>query len=656
VSDRKRRIGAGLLLAAGSGVAAAAARRLVIQGEDLSRRPSSAPALLAFGACLLLAFAAGRLAGRAPRPAPPVAPREEDPAPSSLLRLVAAVVAGLVAALLFARVSALQGRARVPLGALAIWGAAVLTGFTAIALAARPWRGGSRAVIRFPRGIAAALLAVLVLGGWCRLAVLDAVPAAFGGDEANQVSDALGLMRGGSETDPFGIGWGGTVHLGMLPAGIGALLSSDSISGPRRPYAVVGTLSLGVSAVAGGLVAGPWGALATGALLAFAPHHVHFSRLASVMVLDALLAMVFLLLALWVFETGSPPLGFLAASAAGLSLYGYVGGRVVPIAFLLAAPLLIFSPAARRRRGLLALALLAGFALAAGPNLRFAARHPNDWNSRFNQTVIFRSDWWGPKVQELGSSSRILKEQFLAGTVDLLSGQSHWAWFTGYPIVAPSFLPALATAGLGWLVGRGRFFPAFLLGLLVAGNLAAVMLTDSAPAPQRLSSLFPALAVLGGAAVSGFLSLLSGPGQPGGFRQLVAGTVLVGGILVGSFRGFPPWWDPSPGYGQATAAFLRSAARVLRAPRYRGERIYLEGLPYIDSTFPLCEYLLPGTRWSNRDPGKEEGRPEPGLHLFSPEWAPFSRLSRARWGIAHAVALPDPWDPRRDLGCLVRVR
>jgi hypothetical protein len=55
----------------------------------------------------------------------------------------------------------------------------------------------------------------------------------------------------------------------------------------------------------------------------------------------------------------------------------------------------------------------------------------------------------------------------------------------------------------GWLIGLRRWCAAGALGLIVAANLAAVILTDSAPAPQRLSSLFPALAIPGAAPLAG---------------------------------------------------------------------------------------------------------------------------------------------------------
>ncbi|MGE5277264.1 MAG: glycosyltransferase family 39 protein [Acidobacteriota bacterium] len=652
VADRKR-IGAGVLLLAAAGTAAAAARWLLVRGRDLSNPPPPAPALAAFGACLLLAFLAGRLAG----PEAPAAQSPEGAArPRSAARRLAAAGLGLACLLLFLRTLSLQDRRPVALAALATWAGALAAAGAAFAIGGPPGRAPERRRTASARLLVAAL-PLLGLGAWSRLAGLDAVPAGFGGDEASQIRDALDLLGGGSNDDLFGSGWYGTMRLGMLPAGLGALCSDDPIAGPRRPYAIAGTLSLAAAMAVGGLLAGGWGVLATGALLAAVPHHVHFSRLASVMILDALLACLFLLLALSVRKTASPAWGFWLGAVAGLALYGYTGGRVVPVAFLLTAPFLVFGPAARGRRVLLAFAMAAGFALAAAPNLRFAARHFDQWNSRYNQIGIFHAGWWDPKVRELGRPARVMAEQFVAGTVGLLSRNSVWPWFPGYPIARPFFLPALALTGLGWLLGRGRIFSALLPGLVAAGNLAGVILTDSTPAPQRLSSLFPVLAVLGAAAIAGLLSLLPGPGERGAWVATGVGALALAGALLAGIEGVPPWWDPAPGYGGSQAAFVPAAARVLRAPRFARDPVYLHGLPYVDTQFPLYGYLLPESRLIDVETEKErDRRPAPGLHLVVPEWASLASEWKARWGITRAIALPDPADPRRDVGCLVRVR
>ncbi len=586
-----------------------------------------------------------------------MAPAEEEdsppsaaPRPASRSRRLAAAAFGVASAIALAETLVLKRRVAPTLASVGWWIVALAAGWTAVALTGPDAGRNGRT---FPRPVLAATLVVIVAGGWCRFAALAEVPFAFGGDEANQASDGMGFLRGDYRSDPFGTGWGGTVRLGMLPAGLGAWWSDDVVAGPRRPYAAAGTLALAGAAAAGGFAAGPWAALGTASLLAFAPHHVHFSRLASVMVLDSLVAVCFLIAGLRARRTGSPRWAFLAAAAGGVGIYGYAGGRVLPVAFLAAAPLLVAAPAARGRRTGVVLALAAGFAIAAAPGIAAAAHDFREWNSRFNQTSIFRADWWQPTSARLGGPLPVLWSQFESGTIALLDRPSSWPWFQGYPIVGPAALPAFAVAGLGWLAGRRRYFAALLIGLVAAGNFAAVILTDSTPAPQRLSSLFPALAILGGAAAAGIARLAGGDGFGHG---AIAGAAVTAAILAGSFRGVPPGWDPSPGYGSAGATSIRAAAEALRAPCNQRDRFFLDGLPEVDASFPLFPYFFPGRRWIETNPETDpERRPEPGVHYLSPRWSGLPAVWRERDGVRHAIAMPDPDGLTRPNGYVVRI-
>lgn len=648
----KKKFAAALLLAAGAATAWIAASRLERMGRVLGRQPASPPAYyLAFAGAVLLAFVAGRLTTRREEPALEIV---RQGAPGRGLRAVRA--AATLACLLLFAFSWVQLRRWPAMGVLALWGACLAAG-TLIFAGPRSKSAPSPRTGRSPV-LWAALAIVLIIAAWARLTGLDRVPSSFGGDEANQVMDGIDLIQGRPPGDPFGIGWTGTVRLGMLPAAAGALEFSDLIAGPRRPYAIAGSLSVAAIALAAGVAAGPWAALSCAALLAFCPYHVHFSRLASVMILDALFASLTVLLLLLVHRSGSELAGYLAGVAAGLSLYGYAGGRAIALCFLLALPLLyLTSKKARARPWVLAAGLLLGFGLAAAPGLRFAANHWLDWRGRFGQVSIFAPISWDAQLRTYGSPAGALKHQFQLGTIGLLSMHTAWPWFKGYPILAPVVLPALSLAGFGWLLGRRRYFAAALPGLIAAANMAGVVLTESAPAPQRLSSLVPMLAFFAGTAVAGFLGLL--PVRVAGEVPLrtAAGILAVGLSLVLTFRGAPDVWEASPGYAWAHGPLVTSAYKVLRAPRYDGERVFLHGQPNVDTSFPLFHYFLPRIQWV--DLSTEEGNPPalpPGLHLFSDEWTPLARRWKGELGLAHAVALPHPENPMLDTGYLFRIR
>jgi hypothetical protein len=530
------------------------------------------------------------------------------------------------------------------------------------------WFGGVLATVlafpavRVPREIktppvAAALLAIaLVAAAAARVTYLGRAPGVYSGDEASQALDGQQLLDGVWRGNPFGTGWYSSMRLGMLPAGEGARLSSNPVAGARLPYAVIGTLSVAATAAAGAAAAGPWGAAAAAALLAFAPHHVHFSRLSSIMIIDALFVPLIFVLLISLRRTGSPRTGALAGAVAGLSLYGYAGGRVVPVVLLLTVPVAVrSSPASGRRRGLVLAALLLGFLAAGGPNLRFAHEHFDDWNGRFRQVSVFTTEWRNAAKARWGTPLAIATSQFNLGAIGLLSVPDTTSWFTGHPLIGPPLLVGVAAAGLGWLLGRGRRYPAAILVLLAAGNLAGVVLTSGAPTVQRASSLLPVLAILGGTAVAGFLDLIPEPPSAKAHWRTLAGTFLVAGyfVLTASKHLFDP--DRSPRYAGERVAFAQSAARILQAPRWREVPVFLHGMPYISTDLPTFHFFLPGKQIRDIDPtiGTGQGLAA-GVHIFCSEYVPAARRLQTELGL-RPLSLPHPADPQQEVGLLLLV-
>jgi len=565
-------------------------------------------------------------------------------------RPVISWVAGAAAVLLFFRTWQLDRLAGPPLSIFLWW----LAGIAATVVAFPGVR-----VPRCPKTSLwpAALLAVAILAAaGARLTDLDRAPAVYSGDEANQALDGRSLLEGVAPAYPFGTGWYSTMRPGMLLAGAGARVGSDPVAGARMPYAVAGTLSLAATACAGAAVAGPWGATAGAALLAFAPHHVHFSRLSSVMILDALFAPLLLFLLLALRRTGSPRIAALTGVAAGLPLYGYSGGRVAVLVFLISIPFVVFGSApANGRRSLLFAALVLGFVAAAGPNLHFAANHFAEWNGRFNQVSVLNADWWNAATARWGSPRDIVAGQFNLGAIGLLSLPDPTPWFTGHPMIGPPLLVSLAIAGLGWIVGRQQIFPAALLGLLAAGNLAGVVLTSGAPAPQRASSLLPVLAILGGAAVAGLLALLPEPPAAKGHWRSLAGGLFVVAYLIETAAKQPFGPDAAPAYGGPNTAFAQSAAIFLQAPRWKAEPVFLHGLPHLSSDLPLFHFFLGDRKITDLDPARVQARElPPGVHVFAPQYAALAQQVRRELGV-RGLALPHPAYPFVDIGYVVRV-
>lgn len=599
------------------------------------------PYFLALFGALTLAAAAGRWSRKARGRE---APSRETAAGSKWLRAAAAALSlGS-----FFWTWWLHERPEIPLSTVAVW----LVGVLAIPFAfatVRPEGPGRR---RVPVGFALGLLGLLALGAAARLAGLDRVHAVWEGDESTVTMDGRDLLVRRDRGDPFGTGSLATPRLAMMPAGAGLLVGGDPLGGPRFPYALVGTLALVVAALLAAEIGGGWAALACLALIALAPHHVHWSRVAEVAVLDSLIVPAGAAALLWCWKSRSPRAGCMAGIAAGLALYSYGGGKILPVALVIFGPFLLVR-VGRGRRLSLGAALLAGFLVTAAPNLRFAARHFPEWNGRFAATSILSGNWFRNETELLGSPGRVIQNQIRLGTIGLLSSPAR-IHFQGHPMIGPPILVALGIAGFGWLLGRGRLVEALLLGLVVGGNLAGTAFTLSTPQPQRPSSLIPALAVLGGVAIAGLLSLLPDSGAGRARWRLLLGVAILGAVVVSQLPGYP--LDPAPYAegGGRHAAFSQNAGKLLRTPFGSRYPVFLHGDPYLWSTFPSFAYFAPDTSLVDvLDPVRRTRGTAafpPGLHLVSAEY----RLEAPHWleqlGLKRWIRFAHPAIPTEDVG------
>ena len=323
--------------------------------------------------------------------------------------------------------------------------------------------------------------------------------------------------------------------------------------------------------------------------------------------------------------------------------------------FLLAAPVAAWrSPATGRARRLLFVALFFGFLAAAGPNLHFAIEHFTDWNGRFGQVTVLSRQWWTDAISFWGSPGNAVSTQFALGTVGLLSVNDMTSWYARYPILGPSLFVALGFAGLGWVFGRRKVFPAVLLLLLAGANVAGEVLTSGAPTPQRASSLLPMLAILGAAAVAGLLALLPEATGKVRWRALVGGTFVV--LYLAEMASRRPWSaDSSPDYAGANTGFAQAVSQLLRTPAWRSRPAYVYGRPYLSTDLPTFQYLLGKRIPADVDPaGLNPRNLPPGLHFFAPQFEELGRRVRVE-SSNRGFALAHPADPSRNLGYVVGV-
>jgi hypothetical protein len=247
----RKRFAASLLLAAAA-LSCLAAWRLKSLGDSLGHiPPGPAGYFLAFAASVAIAYTAGHLA---PRRADPETEGSKPGARPGRLFKILPTASAILCLALFVVAWALKGH-RPPATILVLWGMSFVAGAGILAGTRRkaaPSSAQRRSLILW-----IVLFLVLVAAVRARVIGLDRVPAAFGGDEASQALDGMDLLQGGPAGDPFGMGWGSTIRLGMLPAGAGALWRPDVVAGPRLPYAIAGSLSVAACAAAAGVAAGP---------------------------------------------------------------------------------------------------------------------------------------------------------------------------------------------------------------------------------------------------------------------------------------------------------------------------------------------------------------------------------------------------------------
>lgn len=625
------------------------------------------PFLLAFATSFTLALLAGFLAARMPG-------REErswgetealsEPWPIKRRRLLAA----LAAVLLFSWLWVLKGMPQPPLYTLVVWVGAMTA--TLFAFSGRPARSNlQKRRTSWTRPRVVVLLLILVLAGGARALELGRLPRVFSPDEASVAIAGLRFLSPGRElyprtagwygtrTDPFGTGWYGNSRLSLLPAGVGAILSGDPVVGPRLPYALVGILSVMASVAVAALLGGSWAALAAGALFAFVPQHVLFSRIACPMVLDSLSAPLVLAALVVFYRRGSARTGALAGLLGGLALYGYAGGKAIAVLSLFGAGVVVCSRVARGRRRLLLCAILSGFLVTAGPNIHNAFQHFERWADRLHNKSLSNPLWWNGAIQTYGSSQAILLHQLRLGTLGLFSLPDPTVFGPTPPTFDPFLLPALGLVGLGWMLGRRLFFEFTVLALLVASNFAAVVLSVDSPASHRAPSLVPSLAILGGLAVAGFLSLL--PSQRvGGVRwRSVTGVLWIGGLLAAGLTRFPLDEDNYAAYGGLR--FPQEASNLLNRPRFRKETIYLHGSPWMYGDLPTFQYLFAQRALTDVDPEGKETDPRQtlleGVHLFSPVWVPVGKSWAAELGV-RGLSLDYPAIQEVDRGYLFVLR
>lgn len=373
-----------------------------VQGQrQLAEQPPAIRQGLLWYAAAVLTMVAARQGQRAPRTEVAQARAEPDPREPTTVRVdagrwaVMALGVGLAGLLL-----AWLARQPFPPPRTAEFGLPVATWLASIALVAGAWlrlpaRGTLAAWLRAHRWVLLALLAITLAGAWLRLANLGAAPLTVSGDEGS-IGLEVRRVLAGELRNPFTLMWGThSTLMGFLMAALTRIFGF-SIGSLRLMGALMGILAVPALAALAWQAGGRRVALAAALLLATFPMHLHYSRVAVIVVWDTfsypatLAALLYGLQrrdqALWSF--------LLAGLLAGIGQYPYTGSRLLPLvvfAFLWALALLRPAWLREKGKGLLLMALL--FAIVAAPHYLFGLQHPALFNGRLNEVGIVQTGW-----------------------------------------------------------------------------------------------------------------------------------------------------------------------------------------------------------------------------------------------------------------------
>ena len=366
----------------------------------------------------------------------------------------------------------------------------------------------------------------------------------------------------------------------------------------RLPWALLGTATILAAYALIRTLIDPPTALLTAALLAVYHYHIHFSRLGSNQVADPLLASLALLFLFRALRTSRHMDWALVGIISGMTLYYYVGARLVPLLVVLIFVVEILRggrPALRRHFPGLAIAMV-GFFVTAGPILQSAVRFPELYNVRIIARGILQSGWLVREMEIRGETAwTILFDQFRRAALAFNYYPDRTTWYgLTQPLLNP-FFGALFMVGLMAASMRGLtskrdsnllYFVMWWLGATALGG----MLIDSPPSSQQLVTLAVPVCFFVAWTLRKLsqLSLLVIPGLREGILLGCAGGLFAALSLRTYFHDYTPDRLSGGPYAELATAVAPELGRL-----GAGYAVYLLGAPRMYADFPTLTYLAP---------------------------------------------------------------
>jgi hypothetical protein len=439
-------------------------------------------------------------------------------------------------------------------------------------------------------GLAAA---VIIAGLIIRTIGLTEHPYPWSGDEASVGLDAIRIING-EVTNLFNTSWSGQPNTSFLPTAFSMIIFGKNFFAIKMMSAITGILSI----MALYMLAREWfgseiALIASGFLVAY-PYHIQFSRIGVDNIFDSLMAPLVIWLIFRAVRIKSLPSYLLAGIASGLTIYTYVGTRLVlAMAIGTIAYIAITQKNYLKTNPLQLGTYLAGLTVTISPITTFFLKRPELFMTRFGQESIFFNGWLSAQTERIGLRAwEIVLNQFLR-TASVFFAQNAYSNFLNFDRPYLTFLGAIFFL-IGLAVAFRHFFDQryFILqmwfwSILILGGA----LTMNPPAHTRLIMTIPATGIfiaLGASQVSKVLLRMKLKQRwIYGLNFLLIFTLAYQNLsfYFGTYYQERYFKDASAELGMETGLQLQNLGEDYD--------YYLFGLPRVFARFPSTEFLAP---------------------------------------------------------------
>ncbi len=437
------------------------------------------------------------------------------------------------------------------------------------------------------------VLALFATGLFLRTYLIEQHPYPWSGDEASVGIDARRILRG-EITNLFDASWSGQPNWSFVPTAVSMAIWGDRLFSLRIVSALFGALSIiGLYLLARELF-DQRVALLAAVFLAVFSYHLQFSRIGVNNINDSFSVTFGLWFLMRAIRQGRMRDYLWAGIFSGLTIYTYVGSRLVLILVLMVLAYLCIRQKDFIRTHAKQLGVfLAAVFVAVAPLGYYFYTHPDVFLTRLSQEGIFMNGWLVHQMQETGRSAfSILLDQLRDSTLVFISQPA----VTGFFNSPQPYLTLLGS--LMFLLGMGISFQnirEIRYGLILLWFWSVVtlggILTVSPPANTRLVMTSPAVSLFVAIGIIKLMDLLTHM-RVGNRLVQAAGLALILALVFQNTYFYFGEYRSKYYFSDANGELATEAGVQLRGlgPDYS---FYMLGIPRIFAGFPTIEFLAP---------------------------------------------------------------